>query len=216
MSDADHGGVGSTQPGRYGAGAAQLSLSRTTIAVAWNVQGDARRPDLVAEVQGLFHVSLPTAANGVAAGDAWTALWLGPRSWLLIASAMAAGPSSGSVFEPGRDALNASGGALFDVSASRVAFSVRGERAETVLAKSCPLDLHRSAFPPGSCAQSVVGQVNALLLRHPERKQGEANAFTVMVSRSLAADTWRTLCLGAAQYGYDVLTSESFTCDRSP
>jgi hypothetical protein len=34
--------------------------------------------------------------------------------------------------------------------------------------------------------------------------------FTLMVARSLARDAWRTLCLSAAAYGYDVLPQRQF------
>jgi sarcosine oxidase subunit gamma len=124
-------------------------------------------------------------------------VWLGPRSWLLLATGMR--PSPWPAYATSRDAINAAGGALFDVGASRVAFSVHGPLATTVLAKSCPLDFHPRAFATGQCAQSLLGQVNALFC-----KIDDTPAFTVMVARSLADDAWRTLCLSAAQYGYVV------------
>ena len=105
----------------------------------------------------------------------------------------------------GRDALNAASGALFDVTASRVAWTIAGAHAATVLAKACPLDFHPHVFVEADCAQSVFGRVNALYYR-----RAASSAFTVMVARSLARDAWRTLCVSAAQYGYDVLRPREF------
>lgn len=195
------GAIGATAPGHYGAESRAVTLGELTFAAAWNVQGNGGHPPLHAEAQRLFGVALPLIPNTTARGPDWTALWLGPASWLLVAAASvdAAGPTPFAAFTAQRDALNAVDGALFDVSASRAAFRVAGPRAATVLAKGCPLDFHPRAFPAGTCAQSMLGHVNVLI----ERPDAGA-AFVVMVARSLAQDAWRQLCLSAAQYGYDV------------
>lgn len=199
MSDLDPGLIGSTAPGNYGGAASEVTLAETTIAAAWNVQGDPARAPFLAQVQRLFDVALPLVPNTTTRGVAWTALWLGPRSWLLVARAESAMAPRLEAFTTPRDALNEVGGALFDLSASRVAFLVGGKHAATVLAKGCPLDFHPRAFPVGQCAQSVLGRVNALIYR-PDATP----AFSVMVARSFARDVWQALCLSAAQYGYDV------------
>jgi sarcosine oxidase subunit gamma len=188
--------IGSTAPGHYGAAATGVTLAETTIAAAWNVQGDPARPAFVDEVRRAFGVALPQAPNTTAATDALTALWQGPTSWLLVAGAT----SPRADFAAARDALNARGGALFDLTASRVAWTVAGAHAATVLAKGCPLDLHARTFSAGTCAQSVLGHVSSLIV-----KRDETPAFTVLVGRSFARDVWRALCVSAAQYGYDVL-----------
>ena len=199
MSDLDVGMIGATAPGHYGVEGHGVTLAEITIAAAWNVQGDPARAPFLAEAQRLFEVELPQVPNTMARNVAWTACWLGPRSWLLVARAEASSESRSAAFTANRVALNDAGGALFDVSASRVAFTVGGEHAAAVLAKGCPLDFHPRAFPAGQCAQSVLGHVNALICR-PET----APAFTVMVPRSFAREVWRALCLSAAQFGYDV------------
>jgi sarcosine oxidase, subunit gamma len=167
-----------------------------TIAAAWNVQGDPARATFTDEMRKSFGIALPVAPNTIVKTAAMTALWLGPTSWLLVAG----GASALVDFNTRRGALNAAGVALFDVSASRMAWTITGTHAETVLAKGCPLDFHPRAFAAGTCAQSVLGQVNALFVR-----ADEAPAFTVMVARSFARDVWQALCESSAQYGYDVL-----------
>ena len=200
MAEAHDGPVGSTLPGHYGAAASGVALAEATIASAWNVQGDPARPAFVEETRRLFDVALPLAPNTTARTGKLTALWLGPASWLLAAHA-----SELSDYAARRDALNAAGGALFDVSASRVAWTISGPRAMDVLAKGCPLDFHPRAFTAGACAQSLFGHVNVLIC-----KRDDIPTFTLMVARSLGRDVWHALCEAAAQYGYDVLPPGPF------
>jgi sarcosine oxidase, subunit gamma len=195
-----NGNIGSAAAGRYGADSTGLTLCEATLAAAWNVQGDPAHSAFVARVQQLFDVVLPQVPNTTARANALIALWLGPRSWLLVEGSSPRGPGALSEFEAKRDALNALGGALFEVSASRVAYRIRGAHAATVLAKSCPLDFHPDAFPVAGCAQSVFGHVNALFYL-----LDEAPTFVMLVGRSLSRDVWRLLCRSSAQYAYDVV-----------
>ena len=139
---------------------------------------------------------LPPAPNTTSREGSLAALWLGPASWLLIGS----DERTFADFDAKRDALGAAGGALFDVSASRVGWTIAGPHARTVLAKGCPLDFHPRAFAAGTCAQSVYARMNALFY-HP----ADTSQFAMLVARSFARDAWHLLCISAAQYGYDVL-----------
>ena len=183
------------EPGHYGTAASGVALAHATIAAAWNVQGDAANASFTAETTRLLGVVPMPAPNTVTRSEALSALWLGPRSWLLVAG----GASPLGDFAAKRDALNAAGAALFDVGAGRVAWTISGAHAATVLAKGCPLDFHPRAFPPGTCAQSLYGHVAMLIVRHDD-----ASAFTFMVARSYADDLWHTLLEAAAQYGVEL------------
>ena len=202
MPDLVAGTIGSRAPRQYGVGASAVTLAETTITAAWNVQGDSARAAFLTQVQRVFNVALPLVPNTLTRGVAWTAFWLGPRSWLLVARGESSMEPRVGAFTGYRDALNDVGGALFDLSASRVAFAVGGRHAAAVLAKGCPLDFHLRAFPAGECAQSLLGHVNALICR-PDATSG----FTVMVARSFARDVWGALCRSAAQYGNDDASS---------
>ena len=193
--------IGATAPGHYGASPARVTLCCVTLTGAWNIQGNARDASFAEKAPQLFGVALPQMPNTTARREAMTSLWLGPRSWLLVAG----GTSALVDFEARRNAVNALRGALFDVSASRVAYRVAGASARSVLASGCPLDLHSQMFTPGGCGQSLYGKVNALYYR-PD----ETQTFIVMVARSFARDVWHALCLSAAQYGYDVTPALSF------
>jgi sarcosine oxidase, subunit gamma len=192
--------IGSTAPGHYGAGKSRLELGELTIRAAWNIQGKADRAAFVDEVRRVFAVELPSKPNTTTRSDALTAFWLGPESWLLVAH----GAPRRFDFPAERDAINAAGGALFDVSAGRVAYSIRGNGAAALLARRCPLDFHPSAFPVEGCAQSLLGHVGALFYR------SDADTFVVMVARSFARDAWHALCVSAAADGYDVAPTAIF------
>lgn len=200
MSDMPANAIGSPLPGHYGPTPAGVTLAETTFAAAWNVQGDAARPPFANEARRLFDIALPTAPNATVRGAVRTALWLGPTSWLLVASEASARTD----FAAKRDALNAAAGALFDVTASCVAWTIGGLHAASVLATGCPLDFHPRAFAEGACAQSMLGHVNALFYKQAP------TSFTLLVARSYARGVWRTLCQSAAQYGYDVLPPRRF------
>ena len=116
--------------------------------------------------------------NGGRSGTWCIQRWLGPRSWLFAGRTILPDHH----FDATRIALNAAGGALFDVSASYVAWMIAGEGAVRVLNRSCPLDLHPSTFPAGHCAQSTFGHINVLLYKSDARP-----AFIVMHDTTLDA-----------------------------
>lgn len=173
-----------------------LLIGEATLAAVWNVQGDPEHPPAIADVERRFGVALPRDPNCSVHGGGLLALWIGPCSWLLIEGGAAGKPEVLVDLETRREELNAGGGAVFDVSAGRVAYTLRGPGAAKVLAAGCPLDLDRRVFPPGHCGQSVFGRVSAVYYRH-----AHTDAFTLMVARSLAADVWRDLGLAAAGEG---------------
>jgi sarcosine oxidase subunit gamma len=197
---ADIDAIGSTRPGHYGAAGTGVVLARATIDAAWNLQGDARHAPFVAAAERLFGVAPPLVPNACARREGLLLLWLGPRSWLAIEGQRTTLVDA----TVARDALNAAGGALFDVSSSRTAFTLRGAKAAEVLASGCPLDLDRRTFAPGTCAQSVFGHLNVLLHRH------DPATFTLMVATSFAADAWHALCVASAACGYDVEAAAPF------
>ena len=170
-----------------------VTLDEIEVARAWNVRGDPAQPAFVDAVSTTLGLALPLQPNTSARADGSALLWLGPSSWLYVA--MREEPSED--FDAARRAINAAGGALFEVSSSYVAFAIAGDASARVLNRGCPLDLHPRAFAPGCCAQSVFGHVNALLYRPDERF-----AFVVMVARSFAADAWAHLVECAATDGY--------------
>lgn len=171
----------------------ELVLRDLRFAHAWNVRGDPRDEVFLHQVERSLGLALPVRANASVIGASACALWLGPRSWLWMTD------DAAPAFHEARQAINAGGGALFDISASQLAWVISGAAAERVLNRLCPLDLHPSAFPAGHCAQTLLGHVAGVLFR-----PGDPSRFILMVARSLARDVWHHLCLSAEGEGFQV------------
>jgi sarcosine oxidase subunit gamma len=182
------------------AGTAPLTLGEVTFAHAWNVRGDPADASLATEAGRVLGLRLPVDPLTSTGSGSAALLWLGPQSWLYVNGDSSAARN----FDAARRAINAAGGALFDVSSSYVAWRVAGANAARALNRACPLDLHPSVFGTGQCAQSVLGHINALF------HEPDDASFVVMVARSFAADAWRTLCDAAATNGYRVVDTRAF------
>ena len=208
MADENVFEVGATMAGHYGAAATGVTLAETTFAGAWNVQGDAGDPAFADAVRETFapFASRRAEHDRARSGTHRTVAGSQRRGWSSLRTSRRSPISS-------RDAtrINAAGGALFDVTASRVAWTIAGPHAATVLAKGCPLDFHPRAFGEGACAQSVLGHVNALFYR-----RAASSVFTLMVARSLARDAWRSLCRRPRNTATTSCARASFDRERLP
>ena len=124
----------------------------------------------------LAGMPLPLEPNRVAAMREVRTLWLGPDEWLITVP-------DGAVPElPARlvRAVEGSRAVLTDLSSSRAAIAISGERSRALLGKGCGLDLHPRAFAPGHCAQTLVAGVPVIL------DQTAPAAYRLFVRRSLA------------------------------
>lgn len=117
------------------------------------------------EVELESQVSLrgkPPMPPNTFAGDA---LWLGPDEWLVL---------------DGREQNYPEALAAVDVSANRICLELSGPGAADVLSSGCALDLHESAFPPGSCAQTLLARAQVIFYRPDE------HTFRLLVRPSFA------------------------------
>jgi len=171
-----------------------VAISDVSVALAWNVRGDAASSAFAATVQQLLSVTLPTQPNTSTSADDVALLWLGPKSWLYVGGA----DSPRISFDDARRSLGAIGAALFDVSSSYVGWRVEGAAASRVVNRGCPLDLCEDAFPTGHCAQSTFGHTTVLVHR-----PNASAAFIVLASRSYARDVLHLLQMSALTEGYD-------------
>lgn len=102
------------------------------------------------DVRGNAPPGCPVEPNTTADVGHWTVLWLGPDEWLVLG---------------GRERDFTAAAAAVDVSANRVVLELAGHDAADVLARGCSLDLHRSAFGPGRCAQTLLAGTEVVLAR---------------------------------------------------
>jgi sarcosine oxidase subunit gamma len=98
----------------------------------------------------------PTPNRAVAGGDL-TVLWHGPGQWLIVRP-----PAT----PPLVDALAGVCGdhaAVVDLGHARAVLRFAGDSVGDVLAKGTSIDLRPASFPPGACALTALGKINALL-----------------------------------------------------
>jgi sarcosine oxidase, subunit gamma len=120
----------------------------------------ATAPALRAAAEAL-EGALPVAPQSWAAAGDGRVHRLGPDQWLTTADDRS-GHDAAARERSLRDALRPHGGTATDVTATRVALRVAGDRARELLSFGCSLDLRRLA--PGSCAQTLVWQSPTLLV----------------------------------------------------
>jgi sarcosine oxidase subunit gamma len=108
-------------------------------------------------------------------------LWLGPDWYLLVDD------------EPVSDVDLASGSV--DVSAQRTILELTGPLAPAVLSHGCALDLHRRAFGPGSCAQTMLAKAQVVL-----HQTGVEPTYRILVRASFADYLVRWLLDAMTEY----------------
>ena len=164
-----------------------------------DLRGQPSERAFMSGVGRVLDLLLPTEPNIAATKNRVTALWLGPDQWLLVCPA----DDSALFINSLREALADSHCAITDVSDGRAALCLEGPSAREVLAKGCPLDLHPKAFPPGSCAQTLLGKADVLLhLRADEPAEGAS--FDLYVGRSFAQYLWAWVEDAGREYGVQV------------
>jgi sarcosine oxidase, subunit gamma len=113
--------------------------------------------------------ALPLDPNTWTAGSGREALWLGPDQWLVVG---APGSAPAIAAELGR-ALQGEHHSVVDTSANRTVVELAGDGRLDLLAQGCAIDLHRRAWQPGRCAQTLLARVPVLL----QERQGATRVF---------------------------------------
>jgi hypothetical protein len=106
----------------FGIEAHGVAIAELLTTACWNVQGNPAREPFAAAFSRRFGMMGLPVANTSARNQAWTALWLGPRSWLLVANPRLDAPIADAFIDT-RDALNVHGGALFASASPSAAFT---------------------------------------------------------------------------------------------
>lgn len=146
------------------------SIVPARLAITWTP--DLARLSLRGDVAALgtaFGIALPAGPGRTATAGGRTALWLGPDEWLLLAPSGSLDPKAA-----------VERGAAVDISHRQVGLILGGRDAADALATGCPLDLHPTVFPPGTCTRTVFGKAEVVLWRT------DALRFHLEVARSFA------------------------------
>lgn len=137
----------------------RFAVRELPLATQINLRGNAADPAFAAQVRAVLGFELPVKANTWAGDTNRCALWLGPDEWLVVAP-----PGQNEALAAGlRESLAGMHCSVVDLSANRTIIELGGSDARIVLAKGCPLDLHRDAFADGQCAQSLLAKSQVIL-----------------------------------------------------
>ena len=186
---------GAYETGTFGAapkGGPGIQLAERRGLAIIHLAGPGRNGAFGDAVKGCLGCAAPAIPNTTATAGDHRLLWLAPTRWLVVSTGV--GPAN---LVSGLSAALASlSGAVTDVSSGRTVIRVTGRNARHLMAKGCPLDLHRSRFKPGDCAQSVLGAVNVLL-----HCTGNGSAIDLYCARGFALSMWEWLTDAAGEFG---------------
>lgn len=124
-----------------------------------NIRGSSDNADFMAALKQVLGVDLPIQVNTFLVADGNTILWLGPNEWLVVtAEGMAT-----ELIKKLESALADTFSAVNDISGANTVLEISGIKAQALLLKGCPLDLHHSVFSTGQCAQTVMAKTSMTL-----------------------------------------------------
>jgi sarcosine oxidase subunit gamma len=142
-----------------------------------NIRGASENKKFTAAAKNAIGVELPTQANTFLVAGENTVIWLGPNEWLVITPS----GKATALVEKLEKLLADIFSAVNDVSGGNTVLEVSGDKAQALLRKGCPLDLHHSVFSTGQCAQTVIAKTSMILWQ-----TDEAPIYKLVVRRSFA------------------------------
>lgn len=129
-----------------------------------NIRGDSDNPKFKAAVKSVLKLALPTSANTFVEKGGNTALWLGPNEWLIVTPE----DNCAELISNLKAKTTKVFSAITDVSGANTVLEVSGDKAQALLLKGCPLDLHHRVFNVGQCAQTVIAKTSMTLWQTSE------------------------------------------------
>ncbi|AXH95407.1 sarcosine oxidase subunit gamma [Ornithinimicrobium avium] len=170
---------------------AQVALREVPFAVMTALRAEpgsaaARR------VEEALGCPLPTAAGEVTSAGERHVLWIAPDEFLTWSPDGTLDPVAAG--EELADRVGTDRGQAVDVSSNRTTLELSGPWAASVLAKSCTMDLHTSAWPAGRAFATTVGRVPAVVWRVEE------DTFRVLPRSSFAEHLVRWLLDGMQEF----------------
>lgn len=192
---------GIAQPGRFGTVGSSPGLiveERIDLALASVIARRGRERDLKHIIVRAFEIELPDGPRVVANGGVSFA-GIGLNRWF------AAAENSADTDFVARLQDRLTGlASIADQTDGRVVLRLRGNQVRDVLAKGVPLDLHHRSFKTGDIASTLVAYIGVQI-----EQLDDAPTFQLMAFRSLAGSLWSWLAKSAAEFGYEVQTSNS-------
>lgn len=147
--------------------------------------------DGVASLGKSLGLDMPPPGESVNAGN-HRVIWLAPGRWLIVGKDQTYGETAATL------AASSDGIAVNDVSSSRTVIRISGSNVRDILASSCTIDLHPSAFKPSMSTTTDLDHVIVTM------DCLDADTFDLYVSRAYAVSFWEWLIETSGEYGGEV------------
>jgi sarcosine oxidase subunit gamma len=148
-------------------------------------------------INGLLEVTglkLPTSSLGIQKNDQYTLYWISPDEFLLLVPVGTEFKIENQI----RAVINESDPschfAILNVSSAQTILTLSGSRAESILKKSTPYNIHPSNLPLGKVVTTVFAKTQVVLSRTKGVGMGSSDnseEFTIIVRRSFSDYVWR-------------------------
>lgn len=148
------------------------------------LRGDFGSAAVAGAVREILSLPVDLDANTFAREADRTVFWTGPDERLIYSELASVENQLATL----RDKLPAKS-TVADVSDYYTVIRLSGEKARAVLASGTPLDVHRSVFSKGQCAQTRYGTASVLLAVHDD-----IPVVDLQVRWSFAEYVWKYLC----------------------
>ncbi len=193
-SGSNHSGSDLLAPGAHGAvGGEPVRIALRSCDVVQVLARKGRAGDVAAALLGALGLVLPGPGHA-AEGRGASALWVQPEGWFVVAPRGADGALASAIKAACGDAAS-----VIDQSHGRAVVSISGTRAAWVLAKSCRVDLHPSAFGPGRVASTQLFHLAATL-----HQTDAVPSFDLIVFSTFLRSFLESLTHAAEETGYVV------------
>lgn len=149
-----------------------------------NLRGNPEEAAFREGVRKALQFDLPFTSCRCAYQDQFSALWLAPDEWLIVAPEDQAAQIIAALSE----ALSDQHVSIVDVSFARTVIELSGARARAVLEKYCALDLHPRSFTAGTVAGTILARCQVYLEQtddHPIYRLYVQNSTTGHLARLL-------------------------------
>lgn len=191
--------------GRHGVAGAHAGVTLREVRDLVLVQVMARRgkaAETAKVAKKLFGVEAPGTPRAVT-GKTATLIWSGPDQFTVIA------PRSDEASQLAAMTQAFAGSAsLSDQSDGRCLIRVSGPRGRDAIAKFSSLDLHDTAFPVGTAANTSVDHTAVNFWREANGADGHP-VYNMLVFTSFSDSLWHTIVDSSLEYGVEASSAKA-------
>ena len=137
-------------------------------------------------------LSLPQQNPLVSANENLRILWIGPETWICISA-------NSNLIDLISSSCSDNDFAITDLSHSRAAIEVKGNRTLDVIKKGSPLNVNDNIFTEGNCANTTYNGINILI----DFVSNNPKTIRLFALRSFGGSFYHSITDAALEFGYE-------------